>query len=218
MIANKQQNSTQEKIQKKKRKIFSLRTIAFAIAALLFGYSVYTVNAQNLVGDKMPMPFGIGASIVLSGSMEPELSVDDMIVIRATKEVEVGNIAVFQSGSSLVVHRVISVNGDTVCTQGDANNTADPPITKDRIKGVLVFSVPKIGVIVEFLRQPVVMVLMAVIIVWLSELAYKKEKQADTDELSDIKREIDELKKSAAKPDEKPENPDEERTAEETKN
>ncbi len=177
-----------------KLKIVTWRTLLMVIAAVIFGAGIYSWNAQSLTGDKMPMPLGYGASIVLSGSMEPELSVDDMIVVKATDEVAVGDVVVFQDGNSLVVHKIIKIDGELITTQGDANNTADDPITKDKIKGKLLFAVPKVGVVVEFIRQPVVMIAMSCMILVLSELAYKKEKKSDTDELSALEREIAELR------------------------
>ena len=44
------------------------------------GINVYLWNASSLAGNAMPMPFGFGMAVVLSGSMEPVLSVNDLLL------------------------------------------------------------------------------------------------------------------------------------------
>ena len=52
----------------------------------MIGFNVYLANAYGLVGNQLPMPFGYGAAVVLSGSMEPEFSEGDLILIKETKD------------------------------------------------------------------------------------------------------------------------------------
>ena len=60
-------------------KIISRYVLLVTLAALV-GINVYALNASRLAGNQVPMPFGVGASVVLSGSMEPELSVGDLLL------------------------------------------------------------------------------------------------------------------------------------------
>ena len=101
------------------------RHILLVICGLLLGINIYLVNANNLLGNKMPMPFGYGAAVVLSGSMEPTFSKDDLILVKKTDNIAIGDIVVYQSNNSLVVHRVVSIDDDVVITKGDANNIED---------------------------------------------------------------------------------------------
>ena len=52
------------------------------IISLMIGLRMYYWNSSSLVGNSMPMPFGYGASVVLSGSMEPALSVNDVVIVK----------------------------------------------------------------------------------------------------------------------------------------
>ena len=56
-------------MKKGKRLIWSiLRRAALAVAALIIGVNLYLWNANSLVGDQLPMPFGMttfGAPSVL---------------------------------------------------------------------------------------------------------------------------------------------------------
>lgn len=142
----------------------------------------------------MPMPFGWGVSVVLSGSMDPELSVNDLVIVREQSEYSKGDIVVYQDGSSLVIHRIISIDGDTIVTQGDANNTADPPIKTSVIKGKEVASIPLVGVLAHFLKTPVGFILIILAAIVLFELPYLRERKKVNEEQEKIKEEIRRLK------------------------
>lgn len=172
-----------------------LRYIVFSFIGIVLGLFVYTQNAKGLLKDKMPMPFGYGMSVVLSGSMEDRLSVDDLVIIKATDSYKVNDIVLFQDGNSLVIHRIIEIDGDTVTTKGDANNVADEPIQKSQIKGVLVYDIAGLGAVVNILKQPVSVFIILAAAFLLTELSYRKEKDNDTEELDEIKKMIEELKK-----------------------
>ena len=171
------------------------RYIVFSFIGIVLGLFFYNQNAKGLLKDKMPMPLGYGMSVVLSGSMEDRLSVDDLVIIKATDDYKVNDIVLFQDGNSLVIHRIIEIDGDTVITKGDANNVADEPIQKSQIKGVLVYDITGFGAVVNILKQPVFLILILAAAFLLTEFSYRKEKHIDTEELDEIKKMIEELKK-----------------------
>ena len=86
-----------------------LRLVVLVILGAVIGVNAYLMNANNLVGNKLPMPFGYGAAVVLSGSMEPEFSKGDLIIVKETDDFDLNDIVVFESGNSLVVHRVVGM-------------------------------------------------------------------------------------------------------------
>lgn len=188
-----------KKTPKHQKKRFSKKTIfryiVFSFIGIVLGLFVYTQNAKGLLKDKIPMPFGYGMSVVLSGSMESRLSVDDLVIIKATDNYKVNDIVLFQDGNSLVIHRIIEIDGDTVTTKGDANNVADEPINKSQIKGVLVYDIAGLGAMVNILKQPVSVFIILAAAFLLTEFSYRKEKDTDTEELDEIKKMIEELKK-----------------------
>lgn len=188
-----------KKTPKHQKKRFSKKTvfryIVFSFIGIVLGLFVYTQNAKGLLKDKIPMPFGYGMSVVLSGSMESRLSVDDLVIIKATDNYKVNDIVLFQDGNSLVIHRIIEIDGDTVTTKGDANNTADEPINKSQIKGVLVYDIAGLGAVINIIKQPVSVFIILAAAFLLTEFSYRKEKDTDTEELDEIKKMIEELKK-----------------------
>ena len=116
------------------------------------------------------------------------------MIIKATDDYKVNDIVLYQDAGSLIIHRIIEIDGDTVTTKGDANNAADEPIDKSRIKGVLVYDIPGVGAAVHIVKQPVFVFVLLAAALLLTELSYRKEKGKGTEELDEIKAEIERLK------------------------
>ncbi len=145
-------------------------------------------------GNQLPMPFGIGVAVVLSGSMEPTLGINDVIFVRETDSYEVGDIVVYQSGQTLIVHRIIAKDGENLITRGDANNTADAPVERYAVKGEVIAHIPAVGMAVNALKTPAGILIVLIAAFALTELSFRKEKDKDERELEAIKAEIRRLK------------------------
>lgn len=184
---------TEEKRHKKHiRPVF--RRILLVLIGLILGLNVYFANARGIVGNQLPMPFGYGMANVLSGSMEPTFSKGALLIVKKSDAIQKGDIVVYQSESELIVHRVISIDGDQVQTQGDANNVADPVFDKTQIKGVVILWIPGLGNVVEMLRTPTGIILILLLAFLLVEGSFRKQRNADDQELDAIKAEIRRLK------------------------
>ncbi len=180
--------------QTKKKTHALWRRLALAVLGIILGVNAYLANARGLAGNQMPMPFGFGAAVVLSGSMEPALGINDVIIVRETDHYEVGDVVVYQSGDTLIVHRVIAMDGETVVTQGDANNVADAPIEISVIKGKVIAHAPGLGLAVNAVKTPVGILLLLAAAFAMTELSFRREKDRDEKELEAIKAEIRRLK------------------------
>ena len=173
----------------------SFRWLLIILCGLILGVNVYLANASRLLGNQLPMPFGYGAAVVLSGSMEPEFSEGDLIVVTQADTYKVNDIVVFQDGKSLVVHRIISIDGETITTQGDANQTADEPIMVSAVKGKVLFWIPYLGKVVGFLKTPVGTICVIAAAIALIEIPHRNEKKKDDEEKQRIIEEIERLKR-----------------------
>ena len=145
---------------KKERKTKGWMDLVALIAVLGVMYLAVTFS----LGTLRP----IGA--VVSGSMEPELSRGDLVILRkvAPADIRVGDVAqveiprAFQEKFGLppnTLHRIVDIqqtgNNVQFITKGDANANVDPiPVAPDRIGGVVVGDVPKIGHLFLFLNSP----------------------------------------------------------------
>lgn len=171
-----------------------LRMILLIVCGAVVGVNVYLANANSLVGDQLPMPFGYGAAVVLSGSMEPEFSQGDLIVVKEADTYAANDIVVYQDGGSLVVHRIVGLNGETVTTKGDANSVVDAPVSLSAIKGKVLFWIPFAGRAVSFLKTPVGTIAVIAVAIALVEIPRRKEKERDDAERQEIIDEIRRLK------------------------
>lgn len=170
------------------------RRVLLAVIGLLVGTQFYRWNANTLAGNTLPMPFGYGTAVVMSGSMEPVLSVNDLVIIREADRYEPGDIVVYQSGSSLIIHRIVGIEGDVVTARGDANNAADKPFRIGLIKGKMCAVIPALGGVTRIIKSPAGMFALLSISIVLLELSWKKEKSSNEEELDAIKNEIRQLR------------------------
>ena len=171
-----------------------LRVTVLILVSLILGINLYTWNARSLLGNALPMPFGYGAAVVLTGSMEPAIMQDDLILVARQENYETDDVVVYQAGSMIVCHRILSIEDETVITQGDANNAPDAPIRLETIKGEVVGVIPGAGAIARLLKTPAATITLIAAALLTSELSFRKDKQKDQDELERIKEEIRRLK------------------------
>lgn len=174
------------------------RRLGLALLGLVLGLNLYLANARML-GDPLPMPFGVGAAVVMSGSMEPALKIGDLIFVRETETIQPGDIVVYRSGASLIVHRVKETSGDTLITQGDANNAPDEPVTREQVKGTVALRIGGAGKVLTALRSPAGIAAVLILIVTLTELSFRKEKKKADTGTEELKAEIRRLKEEMEK-------------------
>lgn len=104
--------------------------------------------------------------VILSGSMQPGINIDDVVVSRNLNEtevnasVDVGDVATYFDGKSYVTHRVYDKTtdkntGETVYIfKGDNNNTIDRYSVKaGQIKGKQVYNLKNGAGLFEFLNS-----------------------------------------------------------------
>ena len=136
-------------------------------------YAVITflgVIGLLLIVSVFPIEGAPRVKTVLSGSMEPAISVGSIIVIRSADEYKIDDIITFQFALNqpATTHRIIDtqiIEGRTYfITQGDANEEPDPrPVREEEVLGRVLFSVPLVGYVVNFVQQPLGFILLIVI-------------------------------------------------------
>lgn len=125
------------------RRLFSFLYVLIFIAALLVTGSLVT---QKLNGEQAPMVLGWGVARVLTGSMEPEIPVGALIVIKEQDSYGVGDVVTYENArGNSITHKIVAVEGDEIVTRGVANNAADEPFDASQIRGRVVFVVPAGG-------------------------------------------------------------------------
>ena len=140
-------------------------------------------------GQVLPMIFGKGCAVVMTGSMEPTIPVDAMIFVERANDYKVGDIVVIQEGYTLVVHRIVKIEGDMVTTKGDANNTEDEPVTMSHLRGRVTSHIPYVGNAINFMKTPLGS-MMAILIAFL--LYFAANRGEDDEEEEEVEEKIKE--------------------------
>ena len=131
----------------------ALLTIINVISILIIGFSLMILLTVIMTSsNRAPSFMGFSLFRVITGSMEPTLPVDSLIVVRRTdaEQVRNGDVITFYSNDptlngAINTHRVASIeweHGDLLfITRGDANPIDDPyPVYRQDLIGIMVFS------------------------------------------------------------------------------
>lgn len=98
--------------------------------------------------------FGFRIYRVASGSMEPYLKVNDIIIIKKSNYYKVNDIITYKVDKEYITHRIIEIDNEKIITKGDFNNTEDDPINKSDIKGKLFYKFKYFGFICYLFSKP----------------------------------------------------------------
>jgi signal peptidase I len=140
--------------------------IIFLFTALLF---ITLTNSRSNATI-----LGYGFYSINSGSMEPTLMVDDVIIVKASTEggvnYKVGDIIVYESFATesfghLITHRITEIdeNGRYI-TEGDNNNAPDSlPVYPSQVMGVMVGKIGGFNAFVRFIKSVLGFILLIVL-------------------------------------------------------
>lgn len=168
-----------------KEKVFKVIKIILLITVIIF----VGILVKKLINkEEIPFITKTNAYIVLSGSMEPEIKIGDIVITSDVKqeEINIGDIISFTKGTTMVTHRVTEIteeNGVIMYkTKGDNNNAEDlGVITYDNIVGKYNFKIPKLGYIALFIQDN----LIAVIAIFIFFAVFMLTKPQEDDEIKE---------------------------------
>ena len=131
-----------------------IKYILLSLLVLLYGSQLYLGVMSTQVND-LPKLFGVGEVVFLSGSMQPAIEVGSLGIVHEEKNYEVGDIVTYIKDRTLITHRIKEIKSDKeIIVQGDANNIADEPISKDMIEGRIIMTIPHMGSVLQILKTP----------------------------------------------------------------
>ena len=194
------------KMQKIKKAI-SIIVVLILLPILLMSIVILVDSYTH--PNEVPSFFGWKPFIVLSGSMETQISAGDIVVVKEidTNELKKGDIIAFKDGNIVITHRideVTEIDGKTqYITKGDNNSTQDIGyVSPEQVEGVFKFKIARLGHIAMFIQTPLGMIVCLsipiIIIILLQTTDSKKEKEeliAKLNKQSKMEEEIEKLKK-----------------------
>ena len=152
-----------KKIRRVLVNLVSIVSVCLIIASVLVLLKVITTKQ-----GEAPNIFGYSLFRVVTGSMEPEIPVDSLIIVKRVEAstLQVGDVISFYSRDPSLqgevnTHRIVDKHegekGWIFTTKGDANNVADRYDTREEdLLGKVVFSSGFIGKLVRLLSNPLV--------------------------------------------------------------
>ena len=132
------------------------------IAVIVLIVLTYSFLQIKIEGKKYVNIFGYSAFQVASGSMLNTIHVGDIIIAKIDNEFDhfaIDDIIVFNQEDNIITHRIIDIKGNQIITKGDANNTADQPITIDAVIGKVIKIIPNIAIWKKVFTSPEVVIL-----------------------------------------------------------
>ncbi len=187
--------------------ILSVLSYALFIWLMLIGLTmlIYTANIKikQLKGDNTPP--ALNAYVVLTGSMLPEIQIKDVVLTKKVppEKLKKGDIITFISSDQrfpgvIVTHRIVDIIHDSQTgtyqfqSKGDNNNVEDLALVEEyNIIGKVIFKIPKIGYIQEFIASKgglIFVVLIPSLIVLSYDImkCIKKRKNKKSEKIGDI--------------------------------
>ena len=151
------------------------RLIKIILIAILIPVAIYF----------FPAAFGGDTEFFLvSGqSMHPTILDGSLVITKQSSPYEVGDIVGYYSKESKinVVHRIIDVDDDGLFTiKGDNNQNKDAGVySTDDILGEVVFATPFVGELLGLLRNPLVLIISAIVLVAIQAEQKRRKKKKE---------------------------------------
>lgn len=179
---------TNEAINKRKQRAKKVKSkLVLLVYIILIPMLIYNISliAQTIINpNKTPSFFGIKTYVIISGSMQPELNIGDIVIVKdISEELEKGDIISFRQGQTVVTHRIsrIETIGEQkqYKTRGDNNNTEDSgTIKQELIEGKVVGKIPYIGKLTLLLQGKMsIIVILVILYIYISYIGKRKKRK-----------------------------------------
>lgn len=182
------------------------KVIKFVInffTVLIFLILLLTIYAKiNMItsGKNYFELFGYSFFKVTTGSMDPTIKENDIIIVSTNDTYNVNDIITYRDDANFITHRIITMDGNTLITKGDANNATDQEVNKSDVIGKVVKIFSGLGIWQSIFTTPkVIVALFVTLILFDFAFSYKgkenKNKKVEKEKNEEIKN-VDINKKS----------------------
>lgn len=129
-------------------------TVFYVILGFILIICLYSFISLNVLSQKYVNFFSYTVFQVGSNSMAPTITTNDLILVKITDDVSKQDIITYEEDDVLITHRLLSKNGDTLITKGDANNTEDKVVSPNQVIGKVVKIMPNLGTWYKVITTP----------------------------------------------------------------
>lgn len=174
-------------IEKILKTIFNILTIFMVFLVIIVSYNFIQINIFKKHYTNF---FGFTIFEVTTGSMSGTIEINDVILVKTTKDVKVGEIITFENKDEIITHRIVAEKNDELFTKGDANNSEDLPIKRDSVIGKVIKVFPKFGIWVKVLSDVKVIgsIIITIVLFGMAVSSKKEEKHKEKKSFSRFMR------------------------------
>jgi len=175
-----------ESIEKRRNRAEKIRKLIFIIIIIML-YNTILLCVSYINNVSFPGFFGYKAYSITTDSMEPTLSIGDIVILKKQDEdkIKQGDIITYFQKGEMITHRIIEIKTTDgkhqYITKGDNNTLEDlENIEYEQIEGVKVIKIPLLGNIISFLKDEViVLIIILIILVFYFYKVVKTEKKEE---------------------------------------
>ena len=186
-----------DSISRRKRKVKTIKTI-LGIILIIIIYNIILVGISIIDKESGISIWGYKAYIITSDSMEPKISVGDIIIVKKLNEdeIETNDIITFYDENKITTHRVVNIDSSNgykeYKTKGDNNNIDDDKsVLFKNIIGEVIIVIPLLGNIILFMKnQVIVLITILIILLFCFYKIVKIEKSENRRRKKEIEKEI----------------------------
>lgn len=135
-----------------------LKIIIFSLVIILVFISFYLLfeNKEMIVDN-----FNFRFLVIKSGSMYPELNINDIVIVKKCKNYEIGDIITYDyQNKYFITHRIIEKSENGFITKGDNNNSEDLENIKiQNVKGKVILIIKN-----KVLTKVIIIILVIILI------------------------------------------------------
>ena len=155
----------------------SIINILVIIAVVILIFSIYFLVQTKILNKDYANIFGYTFFEIATGSMSGTLEIGDVVIVKLTNDVEVGDIIVYKEEDYFITHRLIEKNQDTLIAKGDANNSEDSPISINDVIGKVEFTIENVSIWKKVFTSPSVLITLFITIVLFGIVLIYKPKE-----------------------------------------
>ncbi len=191
-----------KEIQKRRNRDEKIKKIVTNIMyIILIPILIYNLSLifQTIINTgKTPSFFGIKTYVIVSGSMEPNINIGDIVIaknIEDKEDIKVGDVISFRKGQGIITHRITNIQYDEnqtikITTKGDNNNTEDSEeVSYDDIEGRVIKVIPKLGNISLAIQNKMIIIVVIIFFYMYLSRNYKINKRKNARRLKRLKYE-----------------------------
>ncbi len=181
---------------------YTLIVLLYIIIIPIMLYDLYLIVQSFVNPGITPSIFGVKTFTIISGSMEPTINIDDIIITKkaSSNDININDIITFKTNNEIITHRVIDIekSGDKIVytTKGDKNEVSDiVKIEYEQIEGKYLNKIPVLGKVLSILKNKIVfesiIVFLVLCLIWQNKIIKKKiERSKKRERYENTKKEV----------------------------